>query len=75
MADMKAVQLEGFGDVDVLHVRRVPRPSPKTGEVLVAVEAAGINPGETVIRRGLMPASLGRLGWLRRGGRRWRRRL
>lgn len=58
MNDMKAVQLDGYGDVDVLHVRRVPRPVPKEGEVLVAVKAAGINPGETVVRRGMMPASL-----------------
>jgi NADPH:quinone reductase-like Zn-dependent oxidoreductase len=58
MADMKAVQLDHYGDVDVLEVRRVPRPSPGTGEVLVAVKAAGINPGETVIRRGAMPGKL-----------------
>jgi len=58
VADMKAVQLDHYGDVDVLEVRRVPRPSPGTGEVLVAVKAAGINPGETVIRRGAMPGKL-----------------
>jgi NADPH:quinone reductase-like Zn-dependent oxidoreductase len=55
---MKAVQLDHYGDVDVLEVRRVPRPSPGAGEVLVAVKAAGINPGETVIRRGAMPGRL-----------------
>jgi NADPH:quinone reductase-like Zn-dependent oxidoreductase len=55
---MKAVQLDHYGDVDVLEVRQVPRPSPGTGEVLVAVKAAGINPGETVIRRGAMPGPL-----------------
>jgi len=58
VADMKAVQLDHYGDVDVLEVRRVPRPSPGAGEVLVAVKAAGINPGETVIRRGAMPGKL-----------------
>lgn len=58
MPDMKAVQLDHYGDVDVLEVRRVPRPLPGTGEVLVAVKAAGINPGETVIRRGAMPGPL-----------------
>jgi NADPH:quinone reductase-like Zn-dependent oxidoreductase len=58
MPDMKAVQLDCYGDVDVLEVRHVPRPSPGTGEVLVAVKAAGINPGETVIRRGAMPGPL-----------------
>jgi NADPH:quinone reductase-like Zn-dependent oxidoreductase len=58
MPDMKAVKFDHFGDVDVLEVRHVPRPSPGTGEVLVAVKAAGINPGETVIRRGAMPVTL-----------------
>ncbi len=58
MSDMKAVRFDHYGDVDVLEVRRVPRPSPGTGEVLVAVKAAGINPGETVIRRGAMSGPL-----------------
>jgi NADPH:quinone reductase-like Zn-dependent oxidoreductase len=58
MPDMKAVQIDHYGDVDVLEVRRIPRPSPKAGEVLVAVKTAGINPGETVIRRGAMPGPL-----------------
>ncbi len=58
MADMKAVKFDHFGDVDVLEVRHVGRPSPGTGEVLVAVKAAGINPSETVIRRGALPARL-----------------
>jgi NADPH:quinone reductase-like Zn-dependent oxidoreductase len=58
MPDMKAVQIDHYGDVDVLEVRRIPRPSPKAGEVLVAVKTAGINPSETVIRRGAMPGPL-----------------
>lgn len=55
---MRAVQLDGYGDVDVLQVRSIPRPSPAPGEVLVAVRAAGVNPGETVVRRGMMPSPL-----------------
>jgi len=58
MANMKAVQFDHYGDIDVLEVRYIPRPSPGTGEVLVAVKAAGINPGETVIRRGAPPVKL-----------------
>ena len=49
---MKAVKFDHYGDIDVLEVRNVPRPSPGPGEVLVAVKAAGINPGEARIRTG-----------------------
>src|SRR5271169_6599608 len=54
MADMKAVKFDHYGDVDVLEVRHVPRPSPGSGQVLVALKAAGINPGEATIRNGAM---------------------
>ena len=50
----KAVQFDQYGDVDVLDVRDVERPVPAEGQVLVAVKAAGINPGEAAIRRGVM---------------------
>ena len=50
----KAVQFDQYGDVDVLDVRDVEKPVPAEGEVLVAVKAAGINPGEAAIRRGVM---------------------
>jgi NADPH:quinone reductase-like Zn-dependent oxidoreductase len=48
------VQFDEYGDIDVLEVRDVPRPVPEEGEVLVAVKAAGINPGEAMIRRGAL---------------------
>ncbi len=50
----KAVRFDQFGDIDVLDVRDVERPQPGAGEVLVQVKAAGINPGEAAIRKGLM---------------------
>jgi NADPH:quinone reductase-like Zn-dependent oxidoreductase len=50
----KAVQFDEHGEVDVLKVVEVARPSPGPGEVLVRVRAAGINPGEAKIRRGVM---------------------
>jgi NADPH:quinone reductase-like Zn-dependent oxidoreductase len=53
-ATMKAVQLDERGGIDVLHVRDVPLPVPGDGEVLVAVKTAGINPGEAMIRKGLL---------------------
>jgi NADPH:quinone reductase-like Zn-dependent oxidoreductase len=50
----QAVRFERYGDVDVLQVVDVPRPRPKDGQVVVRVRAAGINPGEAAIRRGLL---------------------
>ena len=50
----RAVQFDQYGDIDVLEVRDVPRPQPGPGEVLVRVKAAGINPGEAMIRKGAM---------------------
>jgi NADPH:quinone reductase-like Zn-dependent oxidoreductase len=51
---MKAVRFAAYGGVDVLDVVEVPAPEPGPGEVLVAVRAAGINPGEAKIREGLL---------------------
>jgi NADPH:quinone reductase-like Zn-dependent oxidoreductase len=51
---MKAVRFGTYGDVDVLDVVEVPDPVPGEGEVLVRVRAAGINPGEAVIRGGAL---------------------
>jgi NADPH:quinone reductase-like Zn-dependent oxidoreductase len=51
---MKAVRFDEYGPVDVLDVRDVPVPAPGTGQVLVRVKAAGINPGETKIREGAL---------------------
>jgi NADPH:quinone reductase-like Zn-dependent oxidoreductase len=51
---MKAVRFDGYGDIDVLQVVDVPDPVPGIGEVLVRVRAAGINPGEASIRKGLL---------------------
>ena len=56
-AVVKAVRFDRYGGVNVLEVVDVPRPKPGPGEVLVAVKAAGINPGETKIREGLYPAT------------------
>jgi NADPH:quinone reductase-like Zn-dependent oxidoreductase len=50
----KAVRFDEYGGIDVLRVVEVERPVPGTGQVLVKVVAAGINPGEAAIREGLM---------------------
>ncbi|HEV3034434.1 MAG TPA: hypothetical protein VGX72_06560 [Solirubrobacteraceae bacterium] len=49
---MKAVRFDNYGGVDVLDVREVDDPVAGPDEVLVAVRAAGINPGEIPIREG-----------------------
>ena len=49
---MKAVRFDEYGGVDVLEVREVDDPVAGPGEVLVAVKAAGTNPGEIAIREG-----------------------
>lgn len=51
---MKAIKFEKYGDLDVLQVEEVPRPVPTAKQVLVKVKAAGINPGEVSIRKGLL---------------------
>jgi NADPH:quinone reductase-like Zn-dependent oxidoreductase len=51
---VKAVRFDRYGGLEVLEVRDVERPTPARGEVLVAVKAAGINPGEIAIREGLL---------------------
>ncbi|MBV9366036.1 MAG: NADP-dependent oxidoreductase [Solirubrobacterales bacterium] len=50
----RAVRFDHYGDVDVLNVVEVERPVPGPGEALVRVKAAGINPGEASIRKGLL---------------------
>jgi len=51
---VRAVRFDRYGGGDVLHVAEVEVPAPPPGEVLVAVRAAGINPGEAGIREGRM---------------------
>ncbi|MGI3780701.1 MAG: NADP-dependent oxidoreductase, partial [Janthinobacterium lividum] len=57
---MRAVQLREFGGPEVLHVEEVAVPEPRSGEVLVRVHAAGINPPDWYVREGMkvMPAQV-----------------
>ena len=50
----RAVRFDRYGGRDVLYIADVPMPVPAEGEVLVHVRAAGINPGETNIRIGML---------------------
>ena len=49
---MKAIVIDAYGDNSVVEIREVERPRPGAGEVLVRVEAAGVNPVDWKIRAG-----------------------
>lgn len=49
---MKAILVHAFGGPDVLQLQTVPDPTPQPGEVLVRVEAVGVNPVEAYVRAG-----------------------
>jgi NADPH:quinone reductase-like Zn-dependent oxidoreductase len=51
---MKAIILEGYGDVDQLKAVDLPVPSPTGGQVLVKLEASALNHIDLVLRRGFM---------------------
>jgi NADPH:quinone reductase-like Zn-dependent oxidoreductase len=48
----KVVRFDHYGNIDVLRVIEVEKPSPSPGRVLVRVVTAGTNPGEIMIREG-----------------------
>lgn len=49
---MRAVYYDQHGDVDVLQVGTVPDPHPGESELVIDVEAAGVNPIDTYLRSG-----------------------
>ncbi|MGE5212410.1 MAG: NADPH:quinone reductase [Nitrospirota bacterium] len=49
---MKAIRVKEFGGPEVLQLEEVPTPKPGPGEVLVRIQATGVNPVETYIRAG-----------------------
>jgi len=52
-ARMKAIQLDGPGPPDALHVRDLPLPQPPDGWVRIQIESFGINRSELHLRHGL----------------------
>src|SRR5690349_1871305 len=52
-ARMKAIRVHTFGEPDVLKLQEVPDPTPGPGQLVVRIRAAGVNPVETYIRKGI----------------------
>jgi NADPH:quinone reductase len=63
---MKAIRVHRTGGPEVLALDELPPPSPRAGEVLVRVEAAGVNFMDVYQRTGAygleLPATLGAEG-------------
>jgi NADPH:quinone reductase len=55
---MKAIRIASFGGPEVLRLEDVPVLSPRSGQVLVKVEAAGLNYIDTYHRTGHYPNAL-----------------
>lgn len=52
---MRAIEISGFGGPEVLRVVERPDPRPGSGEVLVRVDAAGVNRPDSMQRQGKYP--------------------
>ncbi|MBD0694898.1 NADP-dependent oxidoreductase [Streptomyces sp. CBMA123] len=52
---MRAIVQQEFGGPEVLRPAEVERPTPLSGEVLVRVRAAGVNPVDLAVRAGTFP--------------------
>jgi len=49
---MKAILVREFGGPEVLNLEEIPTPKPASGQVLVRIHAAGVNPYDTYMRAG-----------------------
>jgi NADPH2:quinone reductase len=55
---MKAVRIHAPGSPEAMRYEDVPEPTPKTGEAIVKIEAAGLNYIDVYFRTGLYKADL-----------------
>jgi len=50
---MKAVRIHDYGGLDALVLEEAPRPEPQAGQVLIRMQAAGVNPADSAARLGM----------------------
>ncbi len=55
---MKAAYIEQTGPPENLRVGELPKPTPASGQVLVRVRAASVNPVDTYVRAGMVAVNL-----------------
>jgi NADPH2:quinone reductase len=55
---MRAIQIKTTGGPEVMELVDLPMPTPEAGEVLVKIEASGVNFIDTYLREGRYPAQL-----------------
>jgi len=68
MTTMKAIRIHAYGGPEVMVYEDAPRPIPATGDVLVRVQAAGVNPVDWKVREGRLQGRVNHrlplvLGW------------
>src|SRR5271166_2511286 len=55
---MKAIQIQATGGPEVLQLAELPIPEPGPGQVLIRVEAVGVNFVEIYFRKGVYKATM-----------------
>ena len=55
---MKAIRFHEYGGFEVLKYEDVPRPEPQSGEVLIQVRAASVNPFDLALREGWLASMI-----------------